>query len=394
MSLRNGYPEYPKKFVDKISDDLVFHSLRVEKADHVFIDYDPGASQVAYEVAKKVLALGASLDFRLRDECMNGLLKEGLAIQYLKRPDAAFLARIQCSDCYLSLRYADGNVLPTIEGTRERIWISHQKAVREEIVDEERTRRCGVSLPTPYQAQVDGMSFEEYLDVYFRACSLPWNEIEIAQEKLIQKLDKGHELKIEADLSNANPRKRTSLLLSIKEMTFANSTITKNYPGSEVFSAPVLTSVEGTYFSPGRFFYQGKLIRDIYLKFEKGRVVESDASEGRKRLLKILDFDSGSRLVGEIGIGTNRELIEDVSDTLLFEKKGSSFHIALGSPYHFSYYNGKKVEVDNGGESAIHWDLTQMLNREGGSRMLLDGELIQENGLFLDPSLEALNPRV
>ena len=117
------------------------------------------------------------------------------------------------------------------------------------------------------------------------------------------------------------------------------------------------------------------------------------SAEGAEQLKEILDFDSGSRHVGEIGIGTNRELIEDVSDTLLFEKKGASFHIALGSPYHFEYYNGKRVSLDNGGQSNIHWDLTQMLNRLGGSQVLLDGHVIQANGLFLDPALEVLNPR-
>jgi len=384
---------YPQEMVDKISNDIVFHSLKIQRSEHLFIDYDPGARQIAHAIAQKAMKLGASLDFRLRDGMMSSLMRSCLDLRYLKRPDSLFLSRIQCSDCYVSLRCVGGESI-SCEPLRQKIWTSHQKPVREEIVDEERTRRCGLSLPTPYQARQDSMSFDEYLGVYWKACNLPWDEIENAQDLLIKTLDEGEALHINADLLNPNPRKRTELRMSVKGMTFANSTITKNYPGSEVFSAPVLNSVEGTYFSPGRFFYQGNRIRDIYLRFENGKVVDFDASEGIEDLGRILDFDNGSRMVGEIGIGTNRELIEDVSDTLLFEKKGASFHIALGSPYHFQFYNGKEVCVDNGGESGIHWDLTQMLNRPGGSQMVLDGVVIQENGKFLDPALEVLNPRV
>ena len=389
FSFQTGYPE---KMIAKISDDIVYRSLKVQTSEHLFIDYDLRASEIAHEICQKSLALGASVDFRLRDQIMQDLMCSGLNMRYLKRPDASFLARIQQSDCYVSLRCSEGNIRGC-DPERMKIWAAHQKDLREEIVDEQRTRRCGLSLPTPFQAEQDAMSYDQYLEVYWNACNLPWEEIEKAQDILIQRLDAGEELHFLADLNNPDPRRRTDLKMSIQGMTFANSTITKNYPGSEVFSAPVLSSVQGSYFSPGRFFYHGKRIKDIYLKFENGIVTDSWAAEGAEQLKEILDFDSGSRHVGEIGIGTNRELIEDVSDTLLFEKKGASFHIALGSPYHFEYYNGKRVSLDNGGQSNIHWDLTQMLNRLGGSQVLLDGHVIQANGLFLDPALEVLNPR-
>lgn len=383
---------YSEEMIQKISDDIVYRSLKVQPSDRLFIDYDLRASTIAHAISEKAMTLGASIDFRLRDPVMQDLMCSNVAMPFLKRPDASFLLRIQNSDCYVSLRCSEGND-SLCDPLRLKIWASHQKDLREEIVDEQRTRRCGLSLPTPYQAEQDAMSFEDYLQIYWNACNLPWEEIETAQDILIGYLDAGSELHFMADLENPDSLKQTNLKMSIRGMTFANSTITKNYPGSEVFSAPILDSVEGSYFSPGRFFYHGKRIKDIYLKFENGFVVDFKASEGTEELQRILDFDDGSRRVGEIGIGTNRELTADISDTLLFEKKGSSFHIALGSPYHFEYYNGKKVILDNGGQSGIHWDLTQMLDRVGGSQILLDGKPIQKDGLFLDPALRVLNPR-
>jgi aminopeptidase len=274
-------------------------------------------------------------------------------------------------------------------------WLELAKAAeRDEIVDEERTRRCVLHLPTLKQAQRDNMSFDEYCNIYFQACNLPWEEIAAAQENLAQKFTAANTIEITADLNNPDPKKRTQISMSVEGMSFINSHIRKNYPGAEIFSAPLLNSTNGSFYSPGRFFRGNSLIRDIYLKFENGRVVDFDASEGREALKRAIETDAGSCYVGEIGIGTNPHLTADVSDSLLFEKKGGSFHLALGSPYKIRIYDGKPVKVDNGGDSSLHWDITQMLINRNGSYMKLDGEIVQQDGLWLDPALHILNPEI
>ena len=74
------------------------------------------------------------------------------------------------------------------------------------------------------------------------------------------------------------------------------------------------------------------------------------------------------------------------------EKVGGSFHITPGCAYSYKEYAGKPVNLDNGVRSAIHEDLTcMMLPEYGGGKVVVDGEVIQENGQFLDPRLEILN---
>lgn len=387
-------PQFEEKFIEKIADDLVHRSMRVQKGERVFLSYDPHAMPLIHRVSEKILKLGAYIDYHMKDARLDNMRHALAEIPFLKEEDALLLARVQRSDCYLSVSCPPEFERMRLDSRRSRLLSQTTKAMREQIVDEERTRRCGLYLPTYAQAEMDNMSFEEYVQVYFEACNQDWDEIARAHEIMIARLDEGSELILQADLNNPDPKKITNLKMSLKGMTFANSTIAKNYPGSEMFSAPVLDSVEGTYFSPGRFFWKGGLIRDIYMKFEKGRVVDFDCTEGREHLEDLLETDSGARGVGEIGIGTNPGLLADVSDGLLFEKKGASFHIALGSPYHYDVYLGKRVVVDNGGESTVHWDVTNMLNREGGSAMILDGETVQKDGRWLVPGMEPCNPRI
>ncbi|MEI2420522.1 hypothetical protein V6O07_09620, partial [Arthrospira platensis SPKY2] len=92
--------------------------------------------------------------------------------------------------------------------------------------------------PTQYEADVEGMTIEQYAELFFKACNQPWEAIEEAQGKLINILNRGKKLTLIANPNDPDETKRTRLEMSIDGMQFLNSTIINNYPGSEVFSSP------------------------------------------------------------------------------------------------------------------------------------------------------------
>lgn len=240
-------------------------------------------------------------------------------------------------------------------------------------------------LPTPEDAAMDQIPYKDYVDLFFRMCDVDWQAVGRAHEVLIEKLDAGKEL----HFTNSDG---TDLRMNIEGFTFANSLVAKNVPGSEVFSAPHRDSVNGTVVAKGRFLPkdQNELIEDIVLKFENGRIVAFDARVGRDYLAAEIETDEGSHYVGEIGIGTNPVLQQHVVNSLMVEKIGGSFHIALGRAYTFTDYLGTPVKVDNGNRSHIHWDITTMLVGKQGC-IMLDGTAIMVDGKFVDPALAILN---
>ena len=240
-------------------------------------------------------------------------------------------------------------------------------------------------LPTPEDAVLDNIPYQSYVDLFFRMCAVDWHAVDQAHRVLIAQLNEGKEL----HFTNSDG---TDLRMHIDGFTFCNSLVAKNVPGSEVFSAPHKTSVQGRIVAKGRFIPkgQGELIEDITLEFKDGRVVNFDARVGREILAEEINTDEGSCYAGEIGIGTNPVLQQHVVNSLMVEKIGGSFHIALGNAYTFHDYLGTPVQVDNGNRSKIHWDITTMLVGKEG-RITLDGKTIMENGRFLDPRLSALN---
>jgi len=243
---------------------------------------------------------------------------------------------------------------------------------------------CLTIIPSREDAQLDGIEYEDYLRLFFEACDQPWEEIKVAQTKLIEKFNKAKEVKITNDDG-------TDLIMSIKDMTFFNSTTSANIPGSEIFSAPIKDSVNGKLVAKGKF-KEGSygVIEDIELEFRGGKVVDFNARVGKDILETILDLDKdngeGSRFIGELGIGTNPHLTQHLINGLLVEKIAGSFHLALGNSLHCTLGDDARLaNVNNGNvsHSNVHWDITTLLRGKNG-KMILDGQVIQDNGLWVD----------
>lgn len=241
-------------------------------------------------------------------------------------------------------------------------------------------------IPTEKDAEIDGIAYNDYVKLFFEMCDQPWDDISRAQQALIAELDAGKTLRF-------TNNDGTDISMDIEGFTFCNSLIAKNVPGSEVFSAPKRDSVNGTIVAKGRFappHDRGEIIENLTMTFNNGRLVSYKADKGLAAFEKELNVDEGARWIGEVGIGTNPHLKTHVANGLLVEKIGGSFHLALGACYTMKEYEGKPVNVDNGNQSTLHWDVTTMLHGKGG-RIYLDGRMIMDDGKFLDPKYDVLN---
>ena len=244
-------------------------------------------------------------------------------------------------------------------------------------------------LPTRAEAAIDQIPYADYNRLFFEMCDQPWKQISDAQKLLIEQFNNASHARFTNDWG-------TDIGMDLvdeqgRSFTFCNSLIDKNVPGSEIFSAPRRDSVYGRIVSKGRFHNDdSKIIENLRLHFAHGRLETWGAERGVEHFTRFIEHDAGNRYVGELGIGTNPHLKQHVSNGLLVEKIGGSFHLALGSAYTMTDYMGAPVYVDNGNRSKDHWDITTMLYGAGGS-IYLDGRKIMENGFFVDPRLDVLN---
>ncbi len=148
-----------------------------------------------------------------------------------------------------------------------------------------------------------------------------------------------------------------------------------NMPTEEVFTTPHRERVDGQVTSTKPLSYQGMLIRDIRVRFENGRIVESSASTGADVLEQMLNSDEGARRLGEVALVPHSSPIS-ASGLLfwntLFDENAAS-HIALGQAYSTCIRGGDAMspfQLANTGanESLIHVDW--MI---GSAQMDIDG---------------------
>lgn len=378
--------------IEPIARAMVDISAKVEAGETALVFYDAGGAPLARRVARLASEKGARVLYLQRDQFLEAEVAATCSSKDALRSSVLNDVAIQMSDVVFIVRCAtDADAFEQVPRDRLVLW----NQARDPFLTSFRvnyTRWVLIYWPTQKEAEIEGLTYDEYVQLFLAACDQPWPEIHRAQAALVDRLAAGRWLEIEANTNDPDPARRTRLTMDIGPMRFANSTIDRNFPGSEVFSAPVRDSVEGQLFGAGRYAYDGRTMEDVFLRAERGRIVEARARVGEKELIDILDTDEGARYFGEVALGTNPGLRRRVLNGLLNEKVGGSFHITPGRAYSLTQYEGQDVVVDNGNRSQIHWDIAiPMLEEYGGGRVRLDGDDLQIDGRFLDPALAVLN---
>jgi aminopeptidase len=280
----------------------------------------------------------------------------------------AAVAEAQGMDASLRIQAPHNTrALADVAPERTTRFMRAQAEVREAMLAK---RWCLTLWPTAALAQQAGLSDAAFADVVARALFLDrpdpvaaWRELRDGQERLIERLSRASELRIEAE--------GTDLVLNVEGRTWVNSDGKHNMPSGEVFTGPHETSAEGRirYTIPSS--QAGTEVTGIELEFRAGEVVAARAERGDDALQAALDSDPGARRLGEIGIGTNFGIDRPIGNTLFDEKLGGTVHLAVGRSY---------PETGGVNVSAVHWDMVCDLRHNG--RLTADGEEILAGGRF------------
>ncbi len=153
-----------------------------------------------------------------------------------------------------------------------------------------------------------------------------------------------------------------------------------NMPTEEIFCMPLKTGTNGIVYASKPLSYNGKVIKDFWLRFEDGKVVDYDAKEEKEALSILLDFDEGSRYLGEVALVPYDSPISK-SGILFFNTlydENAACHLALGRPYPENIKGGEEMSKE---ELAAHGANDSMQHNDfmfGTKEMDIDG--IKEDG--------------
>ncbi len=148
-----------------------------------------------------------------------------------------------------------------------------------------------------------------------------------------------------------------------------------NIPTEEVFTAPHKDRIEGYVRSTKPLSYQGSLLEEIEVRFEKGRVVEAKARSGSEVLERILQTDEGARSLGEVALVPHSSPIAQsgiLFYNTLFDENAAS-HIALGQAYSESIRGGSRLSPQELAAKGANSSLIHIDWMIGSSEVDVDG---------------------
>ena len=108
-----------------------------------------------------------------------------------------------------------------------------------------------------------------------------------------------------------------------------------NIPTEECFITPKRGEAEGIVYSTKPLSYQGQLIDNFYIRFEKGKAVEAKAEVGEELLNTMIAMDEGAAYLGECALVPEASPIAE-SGLLFYNTlfdENAACHLALGMGY-------------------------------------------------------------
>lgn len=189
------------------------------------------------------------------------------------------------------------------------------------------------------------------------------------------KISKLHYKAPGTDLTIELPEKH--LWISGSSDTPEGTTFIANMPTEEVFTLPAKYGVNGVVSSTKPLAYQGNIIDQFSLKFEKGKIVEARAEVGNDLLQELITQDEGSSYLGEVALVPHQSPISEsgiLYYNTLFDENASN-HLAIGEAYPTCFEGGQQLEEGQLESLGINVSITHVDFMIGSAEMDIDGIL-------------------
>jgi aminopeptidase len=373
---------------------------RYRKGDMILIRYDLGAMKMTEVLQAKLLRMGMNTVLRLgmTPRMEKDFFSKANTRQLVFQPpgEKEFYAHLNGS-IYLNAPDALTH-LADVDSKRIGKVAVARKPLRDILDRREEKGEFGWTLcvfPTQELAKQAGRSMKQYETQVIRACYLDeeepvrrWSDIFRDAVAIKNWLNRMSIQVLHVESVN------TDLFVTPGERRQWIGMTGHNIPSYEIFLSPDWRGTEGSFYADQPCYRNGNYIEGVRLVFEKGSVINTEATIGERFVRKYIGSDKGAGRVGEFSLTDKRfsTISRFMANTLYDENYGGLYgncHIAVGSSYSDSY-SGDPSKLTNAmkkrlgfNDSAIHWDLVNTESKRV-TAYLSGGEkrVLYEEGMF------------
>ncbi len=350
------------KRIVKLAELIVNYSLKIKPGEKVFLDSSSEVEPFIEEFYKQILKRKAFPVSNIFTKNYHKILFENSSDNQLNIfPKHLLNAAKECS-AIIDIENQSSD-LSSVNPKKRAAYMRTMKPYWDFLIYQRgNMRRATILLPGKKEAELAGMSEKEFANIIYSSSLLNWKALAKKFNHINKIIEKGKEVHLIGE--------GVDLRLSIAGRNSILEDGHENVPGGEIYMAPLKKSLEGWIRFDFPAHLDGIAMGGIYLKFKKGKVVEFNATHGKKELAALLNTDAGAKYVGEFAFGINPK-VKKATCSWVDEKMDGTIHLALGQCY-------EENKGDN--NSAIHFDFVKDMHK---GKIILDGKVIQDKGKWL-----------
>lgn len=392
-------PEILKKYADILVKFALRGGKWAKAGETIFVQIPECAKPFYLPLQKAILEIGAHpiMEY-LPDGVTKHFFDHANDDQIVYYPSHFFHGKVEQMTHVISvIAEADKHELKDIDPKKIAARIHSRKEYKEKRMKKEMdgkmTRTLGLYW-TQAMADEARMSLEEYRQEIIKACYLDFDDPIAERKKTVKNIE------IIKNALNALPIEYVHITWEDADLKIKIWTNRQrlgwwwhNIPSFEIFTSPDWRETNGRIRFNQPLYHFGQIIKDIYLKFEHGVIVDFDASENKEGLKEMISIPNANK-VWEFSLTDERfsHITKFMGETLYDENmwgaEGNT-HIAIGSAYNETFTGDAskltEKDLENLGfnQSAEHTDIISTKKRTV-TATLSDGtkKVIYQNGQF------------
>lgn len=346
------------KLQEKYAKVLLETCLKIEKNQPLFIIYNIERSDFVRIITKQAIEMGVKdIYFEGSDPYLKHELLKNLEVEELKKLSfwnkEIWNVYAKKNAAFLMLASENPGLMKDIDSDKMTAMTKYSLETRKEfddLRDKSMLAWTIAAVPTKDWAKTLYPNSETPIDdlwnAIFDICSVKekdpvkiWNEkikkLDIRAKKLNEYQFKTLKYKSSNGTDFQIDLPKNHIWASGKSVLANNKEVLINYPTEEVFASPDCKSAEGIVYSSKPLSYQGVIIEDFWIRFEKGKAVEAHAKKGNETLQNMINICENSNLLGEVALvpydspisNTNQIFLETLFD------ENAACHLALGDSF-------------------------------------------------------------